>query len=95
MLPKRSLYISKNKKIFPKKYKVKKSILIYKKNIFLEGMRKKSENEIVPLQVDPINGEYYITIPEWMINDLSWYEDTQIKIVLDNNEILLSENVDD
>jgi hypothetical protein len=58
-------------------------------------MRKKSENEIVPLQVDPINGEYYITIPEWMINDLSWYEDTQIKIVLDNNEILLSENVDD
>jgi hypothetical protein len=58
-------------------------------------MRKKSENEIVSLQVDPINGEYYITIPEWMINDLSWYEDTQIKIVLDNNEILLSEKVND
>lgn len=58
-------------------------------------MRKKSENEIVSLQVDPINGDYYISIPEWMINDLSWYEDTQIKIVLDNNEILISENVDD
>ena len=58
-------------------------------------MRKKSENEIVSLQVDPINGDYYISIPEWMINDLSWYEDTQIKIVLDNKEIIISENVND
>lgn len=57
-------------------------------------MRKKSEDEILPLQVDPISGEYYINIPEWMVNDLSWYEDTPIRINLDNNEIILSESKD-
>ena len=58
-------------------------------------MKKKSDNEIVSLQVDPITGDYYINIPEWMVNDLSWYEDTQIKINLDNDEIILTESKDD
>ena len=58
-------------------------------------MKKKSGNEIVSLQVDPISGEYYINIPEWIVNDLSWYEDTEIKINVDNDEIILMENKND
>jgi hypothetical protein len=54
-------------------------------------MKKNPAEETAPIQVDTITGEYYITIPEWMINDLSWYEDTEIAIEFDGNEIILRE----
>jgi hypothetical protein len=54
-------------------------------------MRKKSGDEKRPIEVDPISGEYSIKIPEWMINELSWYEDTEIIFTLDGNELILSE----
>jgi len=54
-------------------------------------MKKNSGKNFQPLQVDSITGEYYVIIPEWMANDLSWYEDTEINLILDGNEIILSE----
>jgi hypothetical protein len=58
-------------------------------------MKKNSEENFQFLQVDPITGEYFITIPEWMANDLEWYEDTEIKLSIDGNELILSEKDDD
>ena len=43
------------------------------------------------VQVDPITGEYYLVIPEEIINELSWYEDTEIVFALDGSDIILSE----
>ena len=54
-------------------------------------MKKNSAEIFQPLQVDPITGEYYLVIPEQFVNDLSWYEDTEIKIELSGSEIILSE----
>jgi antitoxin component of MazEF toxin-antitoxin module len=53
---------------------------------------KKNPGEIFDMiQVDPITGKYFVFIPEQVINELSWYEDTEIKINLDGNEIVISE----
>ena len=57
-------------------------------------MKKNFENNCQRLQVDPVSGEYYITIPEWIVNDFSWYEDTEIELKIDGNEIILAENAD-
>jgi bifunctional DNA-binding transcriptional regulator/antitoxin component of YhaV-PrlF toxin-antitoxin module len=54
-------------------------------------MRKNSGEEKRAIQVDPISGEYYIVIPEWVANELSWYEDTEIKITVEGDEVILSE----
>jgi hypothetical protein len=54
-------------------------------------MKRKSEREKRPIEVDPITGEYSIKIPEWIVNELSWYEDTEITFNLDGNDIILSE----
>jgi len=54
-------------------------------------MQKKSGENIQTLQVDSISGSYCITIPEWIVNELSWYEDTEIKLSLDGNEWVLIE----
>ena len=53
-------------------------------------MKKNSDN-IKAISVDPITGEYYVIIPEWIANELSWYEDTEIKFDLEGDEVVLSE----
>lgn len=54
-------------------------------------MKKNPEEFSEPLQIDPISGEYYVIIPEWIVNELSWYEDTEINVTLDGNEVILRE----
>jgi bifunctional DNA-binding transcriptional regulator/antitoxin component of YhaV-PrlF toxin-antitoxin module len=54
-------------------------------------MKKNSGSIFESIEVDPISGEYYITIPEAVMNELEWYEDTQIKFIIDGDEVILSE----
>lgn len=54
-------------------------------------MKKNSGDIFESIEVDPITGSYYIKIPEQIMNDLSWYEDTQISFNLEGNEVILSE----
>jgi hypothetical protein len=54
-------------------------------------MKKNSGDIFESIQVDPITGEYFITIPEQIMNDLSWYEDTEIRFSIEGDEVILSE----
>ena len=54
-------------------------------------MKKNSGDIFESLQVDPISGDYYLIIPEQIVNDLSWYEDTEIQFHVEGNEVILSE----
>lgn len=58
-------------------------------------MKKNSSENFSPLEVDPISGEYYVRIPEWIVNELSWYEDTEIEFTIDGKEIILAEKEND
>jgi hypothetical protein len=58
-------------------------------------MKKNSDKNFEALQVDPITGEYYIVIPEWIVNDLSWYEDSEINFSLEGTDLVLSEKEED
>jgi hypothetical protein len=58
-------------------------------------MKKKIGDDIHPVQVDHITGEYYITLPEWIVNELSWYEDTEIHFSIENGDVILSEKDED
>jgi hypothetical protein len=58
-------------------------------------MKKNSGENFNIVEVDAITGEYYIRIPEWMMTELSWYEDTEIVIALEGNEIILTEKKDE
>jgi hypothetical protein len=57
-------------------------------------MKKNSGEIFDSIQVDPITGKYFIIVPEQIMNDLSWYEDTEIKIRLEGDEIVISEKDD-
>ena len=38
-----------------------------------------------------MTGEYFLVVPEWVINELSWYEDTEVGFAVEGNEVLLRE----
>ena len=54
-------------------------------------MKKNSGDIFESIEVDPISGEYYITIPEQIMNELSWYEDTEISFKIEGDEVVLTE----
>ncbi len=58
-------------------------------------MEKNFGDNVRSLEVDPITGNYYVIIPEWIANELSWYEDTEIEFNLDGNELILAEHTDE
>ena len=45
----------------------------------------------VPITIDPISNEYKITIPEWVVNEFDWYEDTELVWVVDDQGIHIQE----
>ena len=52
---------------------------------------KKYENIKVPVRVDSITNEYIIAIPESYVNELNWYEDTEVNISLNDNGLYIEE----
>jgi len=58
-------------------------------------MKKNSDKNFEALQVDAITGEYYVVIPEWIVNELSWYEDSEINFSLEGTDLVLTEKDED
>jgi hypothetical protein len=58
-------------------------------------MKKNSGKNFEALQVDPITGDYYVVIPEWIVNELSWYEDSEIIFSLEGTDLVLTEKEGD
>ena len=57
-------------------------------------MKKNSDTNFQTIQIDPITGEYFLIIPEWILNDLSWYEDTEIQFNLEGSDLILTEKTE-
>ena len=55
------------------------------------GMRKNSEQNICPIEIDPVTDEYKITIPEWLLNDMGWYEGMELQWIQDSDIICIEE----
>ena len=54
-------------------------------------MQKNSEKIFSEIEVDPVTGDYYVTVPEVILNEMQWYEGTTLRWLVDGNEIVLAE----
>ena len=54
-------------------------------------MKKNPAENFTALQVDPITNEYYVTIPEWIVNEKGWYEDSELNIAIIDDDITIQE----
>ena len=55
-------------------------------------MQKKSEHQKTTIEIDPITGEYYTIIPEWVMHDQDWFEGTNLKFALEVDEVIITED---
>ena len=56
---------------------------------------KKNPDEILnSIETDMVTGEYYTIIPEWIMNEMNWYEGTKIKFNVDTEEVIITESDD-
>ena len=77
----------------PISYKVLRSPALYKTKMETQkpAMEKNPGENITTVEVDPITGEYYVTIPEWILNDFGWYEGTEVNMEVDGESIIITE----
>ena len=55
---------------------------------------KKYEDSKVSLNTDPVTNEFKITVPEWVVNEFDWYEDTELVWHVDDSGIHIQEIAD-
>ena len=58
-------------------------------------MRKNSGPIKVSLGVDEITGDYMIDLPEFLINDMGWYEGTVLELRVDGNDLVIEKAEED
>jgi len=58
-------------------------------------MKKNSGKIFETIQVDSITNHYYVELPEWVVNDFGWYEDTEVQLSIDSNELIITEKEND
>ena len=46
------------------------------------------------IETDPTTGEYYTIIPEWIMNEMNWYEETKLNWNMDTEEVIVTEKDD-
>ena len=57
-------------------------------------MKKNPAEIFTTIETDQNTGEYYNIIPEWIMNDMSWYEGTELRFNIDTEEVIITEKDD-
>ena len=54
-------------------------------------MKKNPDEIFTSIEIDPVTGEYFTIIPEWIINEQGWYEETELQFNIDSDEVIITE----
>ena len=71
---------------------LKKFFRYIKTTTGLHRMQKNSGGFITSIEIDTVTGEYRAIIPEWIINEMDWYEDTSLSWKIDDSEVIITES---
>tara|TARA_R100000988_G_scaffold102824_1_gene79604 strand:- start:1149 stop:1337 length:189 start_codon:yes stop_codon:yes gene_type:complete len=54
-------------------------------------MQKNSGEIFTSIEVDTVTGQYYTVIPEAVVNEMGWFEDTSLMWTMDGKEVIITE----
>jgi antitoxin component of MazEF toxin-antitoxin module len=54
-------------------------------------MQRDYEKRFTVIEIDHVTGDHIIRIPGSMITELGWYEDTEVSMIMEGNEIVIGE----
>ena len=75
-----------------KKYLSLKNFFPYiKSTVSFKKMQKNSGEIFTSIEVDTVTGEYYTVIPEAAVNEMGWFEETQLRWAMDGKEVIITE----
>jgi len=52
-------------------------------------MQKNSAENFTTIEIDPVSGEHYVKIPEWICDENGWYEGVEVNIEVENDCIVI------
>jgi hypothetical protein len=52
-------------------------------------MKKNSGPINLTVEIDPVTHEYMILLPEYLVNDMGWYDGTCLSASLDGNDLVI------
>ena len=52
-------------------------------------MQKNPQENFTTVEIDPVNREHSIKIPEWICDEKGWYEGTEVNIEVENDCIVI------
>jgi len=55
------------------------------------NMKKNFEEIFSTIEIDQATDRYHITVPEEVMNEFGWYEDTELQWVVDGDELMIQE----
>jgi len=54
-------------------------------------MQKNRAENFTTVEVDPVTGEHYVIIPEWICDEKGWFEGTEVNIEVDALGIIVTD----
>jgi len=54
-----------------------------------KDMQKNPQENLTVVEIDPVSGEHYIIIPEWICDEKGWYEGVEVNIEDENDCIII------
>ena len=54
-----------------------------------KDMQKNRKENFTTVDIDPVSGEYLITIPQWICDENGWYEGVEVNIEVDGDSIII------
>ena len=54
-------------------------------------MEKNRAENFTTVEVDPVSGEHYIIIPEWIWDEKQWFEGTEVNIEVEVDGLIISD----
>jgi|TARA_S200002703_G_scaffold3431_2_gene4913 hypothetical protein len=54
-----------------------------------KDMKKNPAENFTTVEIDPVTGEHYVIIPEWILDENGWYEGTEVNVEVENDCIII------
>jgi hypothetical protein len=54
-----------------------------------KDMQKNPQENFTTIEIDPVTGEHYLILPEWICDEKGWYEGTEVNIEVENDCLII------
>ena len=54
-------------------------------------MKKNRAENFTTVEVDTVTGEFFVTIPQWILDEKGWYEGTDLNIEVDGDCLIITD----